>query len=248
MNRIIFDAKTKLQNLGEKIFKEKYIWPNLTVFTILHLAFIVGSINFLTFRLNFSLIIFNFFYGVHIGFAVTAGTHRLWAHGSYKANLPLRLFLTFWQTAAFQKSIYKWVRDHRLHHKFTDTNADPHNSLRGFFFSHIGWLLCEKHPDVIKFGKKIDLSDLERDPIVMFQHKYYYMLMPFCCWIIPIYIPTLWGISVYDSTIISCVRYIVTLHFTLLVNSYAHFWGNKPYDKNLTSTESYTVSMLAFGE
>lgn len=33
------------------------------------------------------------------------------------------------------------VRDHRVHHKFTDTNADPHNSKRGLFFSHmVNWI------------------------------------------------------------------------------------------------------------
>lgn len=63
------------------------------------------------------------------------------------------------------------VRDHRVHHKFTDTDADPHNSKRGFFFSHIGWLLVKKHPDVKIKGGTIDMSDLRSDPIVMFQKK-----------------------------------------------------------------------------
>lgn len=37
------------------------------------------------------------------------------------------------QTFSFQQSIYDWARDHRVHHKFTDTDADPHNSKRGNF-------------------------------------------------------------------------------------------------------------------
>lgn len=52
------------------------------------------------------------------------------------------------------------------------TNADPHNASRGFFFSHIGWLMCKKHPDVIKYGKRVDMSDLTSDPILQFQKKY----------------------------------------------------------------------------
>jgi stearoyl-CoA desaturase (delta-9 desaturase) len=64
-----------------------------------------------------------------------------------------------------------WVRDHRQHHKYSDTDADPHNSTRGFFFSHCGWLMMRKHPDVIAKGKNIDISDLERDPIVMFHDR-----------------------------------------------------------------------------
>lgn len=75
------------------------------------------------------------------------------------------------QTAAFQNHLYEWVRDHRVHHKFTDTDADPHNAQRGFFFSHIGWLMVRKHKDVMNKGKTVDLSDLEADPVVMFQKK-----------------------------------------------------------------------------
>lgn len=58
-----------------------------------------------------------------------------------------------------------------MHHKFTDTDADPHNSQRGLFFSHMGWLLVRKHQDVKTKGGTIDMSDLKNDPIVMFQKK-----------------------------------------------------------------------------
>lgn len=68
--------------------------------------------------------------------------------------------------------MYIWVRDHRLHHKFSDTDADPHNANRGFFFCHMGWLMSKKHPLVIAKGKTIDMSDLEADSLVMFQKRY----------------------------------------------------------------------------
>lgn len=65
------------------------------------------------------------------GLGITAGAHRLWAHRTYKAKLPLRIMLGIFQTMAFQNHIYEWVRDHRVHHKFTDSDADPHNASRG---------------------------------------------------------------------------------------------------------------------
>jgi stearoyl-CoA desaturase (delta-9 desaturase) len=52
-----------------------------------------------------------------------------------------------------------------------ETNADPHNSRRGFFFAHMGWLMAKKHEAVKVKGKCVDMSDLEADPIVMFQKK-----------------------------------------------------------------------------
>lgn len=67
--------------------------------------------------------------------------------------------------------LYVWVRDHRQHHKYSDTDADPHNANRGFFFSHVGWLMSRKHPKVKEYGKKIDMSDLEADKYIMFQKE-----------------------------------------------------------------------------
>lgn len=102
---------------------------------------------------------------------ITAGAHRLWAHRTYEAKLPLRILLMIMQTTALQNDIHEWTRDHRVHHKFTETDADPHNAKRGFFFSHIGWLMVRKHKDVLIKGKTVDLSDLEADPVVMFQKR-----------------------------------------------------------------------------
>lgn len=109
--------------------------------------------------------------GTVAGLGITAGAHRLWAHKAYKARWPLRLLLAFFQTIAFQNHIYEWVRDHRVHHKFTDTNADPHNAQRGFFFSHMGWLMVRKHRDVLVKGRTVDMTDLEQDWVVVWQRK-----------------------------------------------------------------------------
>ena len=79
----------------------------------------------------------------------------------------------------FQNHIYEWVRDHRVHHKFCDTDADPHNSQRGFFFCHIGWLMIKKHPDVKTKGKTVDMSDLLQDPIVVWQRRYVQNMMTY---------------------------------------------------------------------
>ncbi len=75
-------------------------------------------------------------------------------------------------TLAIQNYIYERCRDHRVHRKYSETDADPHNSKRGFFFSHMGWLMVKKHPLVIKKGSQIDLSDVLNDPVVRFQRKY----------------------------------------------------------------------------
>lgn len=129
--------------------------------------------------------------------------------------------------------MYIWVRDHRQHHKFSDTDADPHNSNRGFFFSHIGWLMARKHPAVIAKGRAIDMSDLENDAIVMWQKVFYKPLYVIFAIGFPVAIPVwLWDESYLNSFFVSYMaRYILQLNGTWLVNSWAHMFGYKPYDK-----------------
>lgn len=83
----------------------------------------------------------------------------------------MEIYFGFNNMLIFQNHVYEWARDHRLHHKYSETNADPHNANRGFFFSHVGWLLCRKHPEIMEKGRGIDMTDLLADPIVSFQKK-----------------------------------------------------------------------------
>ncbi|UYV68480.1 SCD [Cordylochernes scorpioides] len=184
------------------------------------------------------------------GLGITAGAHRLWCHRAYKARLPLRIFLAFCNLLAFQNHIYEWARDHRVHHKFSETDADPHNSNRGFFFSHIGWLLVRKHPDVMRKGKTVDCSDLLKDPVVVFQKKYYFPLMISTCFVMTTIVPVYaWGEGLYNSFLVATLlRYTVTLHATWLVNSAAHTWGSRPYDKTIKPRQNTFVALFAIGE
>lgn len=105
------------------------------------------------------------------GQGVTMGAHRHWSHRAFKAKRWLKIVLLYLHTLAGQNCLWVWVRDHRQHHKYSDTDADPHNANRGFWFSHVGWLCVRKHPKVLEYGKKIDMSDLDADPYIMFQKE-----------------------------------------------------------------------------
>lgn len=140
------------------------------------------------------------------GFGVTCGAHRLWAHRSYKAKLPLRIFLAIGQSIAGQNCLYIWCRDHRVHHKFSDTDADPHNSKRGVFFSHVGWLLHKKHPDVIEQGKKLNCDDLLSDPVVYWQQVLYYPSYLIFAFFIPVAVPVyFWNESLATSFFVNYI-------------------------------------------
>lgn len=57
------------------------------------------------------------------GVGITGGVHRLWAHRSYKATYPLRLWLMLSNSIANQGSIWHWARDHRVHHKHSEVTT-----------------------------------------------------------------------------------------------------------------------------
>ncbi|CAH2108178.1 unnamed protein product [Euphydryas editha] len=146
-------------------------------------------------------------------------------------------------------SVLNWVREHRMHHKYSETNADPHNATRGFFFSHIGWLLVRKHPEINEKGHTIDLSDLWADPVLRFQKKYYLLLVPVACLIIPSYVPTLWGESLWNGYFVCAIfQFVFVLNITWLINSIGHKWGSKPYDKNINPVDIKPVSLVVLGE
>lgn len=226
----------------------KIVWRNVILFALLHLAAVYGAYLFL-FKSMWFTNLFAFALYLSSGLGITAGAHRLWAHKSYKARLPLRILLCIFNTMAFQDAAMDWARDHRMHHKYSETDADPHNATRGFFFSHIGWLLVRKHPQIKAKGHTIDMSDLKSDPILRFQKKHYLILMPLACFILPTYIPTLWGESLWNAYFVCAIfRYVWVLNVTWMVNSVAHLWGNKPYDRNINPVEVKPVSLVVFGE
>ena len=76
------------------------------------------------------------------GLSITAGYHRLWAHRAYEASWPVRFVLMIFGTMAVQNSILFWSAGHRNHHRFVDdVDLDPYSAKRGFWFSHMGWML-----------------------------------------------------------------------------------------------------------
>ncbi|XP_022123190.2 acyl-CoA Delta-9 desaturase isoform X1 [Pieris rapae] len=228
--------------------KWQVVWRNVILFALLHIGGVYGAYLFL-FKAMWATRMFAVFLYICSGLGITAGAHRLWAHKSYKARLPLRILLTVFNTIAFQDSALDWARDHRMHHKYSETDADPHNATRGFFFSHVGWLLVRKHPQIKAKGHTIDMSDLKADPILRFQKKHYMILMPIACFLMPTYVPTLWGETLWNAYFVcSIFRYVYVLNVTWLVNSAAHKWGSKPYDKNINPVETKPVSLVVLGE
>jgi len=223
-------------------------WPMIIYISLVHAVAAVGVAR-LT-QCSAETLLFAFLLWPLSGFGITVGVHRLWSHRSYEASFPLRFFLMLCNSIANQGSIFHWARDHRVHHKFSETDADPHNATRGFFFAHMGWLFVKKHPDVVKVGRELDFTDLLEDSLVMFQKKCDPWFALFMCFVLPAKIAAhFWGESFWNAFFVAGgLRYVVVLHFTWFVNSAAHLYGDHPYDVLSYPSENPFVSFCSVGE
>ena len=183
---------------------------------------------------------------VFANMSITAGYHRLWAHRAYEAHPAVRLSMALWGAAALQNSILVWASGHRTHHRHVDDNdRDPYSAGRGLWFSHIGWMLRD-HPS----GQE-DFSnapDLLRDPIVMWQHRWYVPLALGMNVIPPVLLGLMFGNVIEMLLVAGLLRLVLGHHFTFFINSLAHAWGRQPYTDETSARDNDVLAVLTFGE
>ncbi|XP_072943233.1 acyl-CoA Delta(11) desaturase-like [Epargyreus clarus] len=228
--------------------KYEIVYRNILTFSYAHAAALYGLYLCFTSAM-WSTIFFNWVLFVLAELGITAGVHRLWTHRAYKAKMPLQIILMVMNSIAFQDSAITWVRDHRMHHKYLDTDADPYTTRRGYFFAHVGWLLVRKHPEVLRRGKTLDMSDIYGNPVLRFQKKYAIPFIGSICFLLPTLIPIyFWGETLNSAWHLVMLRYVINVNITFMVNSIAHSFGGKPYDSRISPTQSLFVSFAGFGE
>ncbi len=186
------------------------------------------------------------FFMIATGVSITAGYHRLWAHRAYKAKAPLKIFFMLFGAAALQNSIIKWSSDHRKHHRFVDDKEmDPYAATKGFWYSHFTWMLRHLPKKVAQVE---NVSDLENDKIVAFQHKYYVLLAIFMCVILPILIGASYGSIGGCLLLAGLLRLVLNHHFTFFINSLAHIWGKQKFSDENTARDNPILSLVTYGE
>ena len=180
------------------------------------------------------------------GMAITSGYHRLWAHRTYQAHWSVRLIYLFFGTMALQNSVLIWASQHRMHHQFVDdVDRDPYSAKRGFWFSHIGWILRNYPSGEPDFT---NAKDLQRDPMVMFQHRYYVPLAVGLNFALPLAIGFAVGDPLGVFLLAGLLRLVVNHHFTFFINSLAHMWGSQPYTDENSARDNGALALITYGE
>jgi stearoyl-CoA desaturase (delta-9 desaturase) len=180
------------------------------------------------------------------GMAITAGYHRLWAHRTYEAHWSLRLLYLVFGTMALQNSAFAWCSGHRAHHLYVDdVDRDPYSARRGFWFSHIGWMLREYPSGKPDFS---NIPDLRRDPMLAFQHRYYVPLALAANIGLPLALGILfhdvWGMLILAGVL----RLVWSHHVTFFINSLAHMWGSRPYTEDNSARDNPVLAVITYGE
>ena len=176
------------------------------------------------------------------GLGISMGYHRLHTHRSYRVPLILEYFFALCGTLALQGGPIFWVATHRIHHQKSDQQGDPHSPRDGAWFAHAGWILFGE-PD------QINTATMSKYAPDLVKHRFYIWLNDYH------WVPTLvagvvliavgglslmlWGI---------CLRVVVGLHGTWLVNSGAHMWGTRRFATRDDSRNNWWIALISFGE
>ena len=171
-------------------------------------------------------------------FFVTAAYHRYFSHKSYRLNRFWQFVFAFQAETSAQKGVLWWAANHRHHHRYSDTDIDIHSPRKGFWWSHVGWILSDKYKDTDLTA----IKDFAQYPELVWLDKH--EGMP----------PWVYGIAAFaiggwSGLVVGFVWSTVLLwHSTFLVNSAAHVFGRRRYETTDTSRNSFWIALATGGE
>ena len=194
------------------------------------------------------------FYYPATGMSITVGYHRLFSHKAFKAKWPVKLFVLLFGAAAFENSALWWSSEHRKHHKHVDTDDDPYDITKGFFWAHMGWLMFKLKPST----PMDNVQDLRKDELVMWQDKWVHAIAFFMSFILPACIGYVYAIATGNLSpmagalggllIPGVARVVLVQHATFCINSLCHMIGSRPYSTSHSARDSWIAAIFTMGE
>ncbi|HEX7094658.1 MAG TPA: fatty acid desaturase [Acidimicrobiales bacterium] len=171
-------------------------------------------------------------------FFITAGYHRYFAHRAFRVGRVTQAVLAFGGATAVQKGPLWWAGHHRAHHKYADTERDPHSPQRGFWWSHIGWIVSDRF-------EKTDydaIDDFARYPELRWLNRY--SVVPPMMLAVASYLIAGWSglvVGFFGST-------VLLWHATFAINSVAHLRGTRRFATTDSSRNNVVLALATLGE
>jgi stearoyl-CoA desaturase (delta-9 desaturase) len=172
-------------------------------------------------------------------FAITAGYHRYFSHRGYKTSRAFQFILGLLGTTATQKGPLWWAAIHRRHHRESDTPRDVHSPVqRGFWWSHMGWVMASEHEEF----DPSEVKDLWKYPELRWLDRYH---------VIPVL--TLLGLSTVLGGLHGlvwwyCMSTVLLMHGTFTINSLSHVWGHRRFNTTDDSRNNPILALITLGE
>ena len=213
-------------------------WPTIIVLLILHVGAIAALFMFSWANLAVTLFLLWF----ATGLGISMGYHRLHTHRSYQVPRALEYLFAVCGALTFEGGPIFWVATHRVHHQKSDRPGDPHSPREGAWWSHMVWMLVgeAKHSNTRLMAKYA--PDLAKDRFYVWLDHYHWLpniLLAVLLYAIGGVPMVLWGV---------CLRVVIGLHATWLVNSATHMWGSRRFDTHDDSRNLWWVALITFGE
>ncbi|WP_100444128.1 acyl-CoA desaturase [Glycomyces xiaoerkulensis] len=188
---------------------------------------------------------------------VTVGYHRLFTHGSFRPNRPLKITMAILGSMSVQGPLIGWVADHRRHHAFSDKEGDPHSPwlygtsvlalTKGFWHSHVGWMFQRANIS----NEERFTPDLLKDPDLVKINKLFW-LWTILTFLLPALIGGLITMSLTGALTAlfwaGLVRVSALHHATWSTNSICHMIGERPFKSRDKAANFWPLAILSGGE
>ncbi|NMO15952.1 acyl-CoA desaturase [Pyxidicoccus fallax] len=170
---------------------------------------------------------------------ITAGYHRYFSHRAFKTGRVFQFILAFVGSTSTQKGVLWWAANHRHHHRYSDQPEDIHSPIqRGFWWSHMNWILCDKYGET----KMEAIKDFARYPELVWLNRFHLVppvLLAVALYFIGGFSMLVWGFFVSTTLL---------WHGTFTINSLSHVFGKRRYKTTDTSRNNWLLALITLGE
>jgi len=245
--RVTRCARKNYSGLNLKSWLKKIQWLTLPFLALTLLGSVVGLALYIPrYGIHPLEPIFCFSFVAIVAWVVSSGYHRYFAHKTFQCHPALKIFYLILGCSAFQQSALVWASDHRFHHRYVDTEQDPYNIKKGFWWAHVGWVLTDDPKSRATLLNNV--PDLAKDKWVMWQHKYWIWLSLPLSLGLPLFLGFLIGRPVGMFLWGSLLRVVITHHTTFTINSIAHKFGTQPYSDANSARDVWWLAPILWGE
>lgn len=217
----------------------KLSWVSIIFFTIVHGLSLLAPL-FFSWTAVGTMLLLHWFLG---SIGICLGYHRLLSHRSFQVPKWLEYAIALIGATALQGGPIFWIAGHRLHHAHTeDMEKDPYSARRGFWWSHMLWMIYPKEEFFNPNLYRKYAPEMARDRFYLWLDKYYLLLqVPLG---VGLYLLGGWSFIIWGM----CLRSVLLWHSTWFINSVTHMWGYRTFETNDNSRNLWWAAIVTYGE